>query len=243
MLGKDLSQALSDIADDKIEVAANLPQARRRPVWVRVAACAAVLALLVGAMLFWPGETKTEDGQIVAVPGVMRVYAAEWELTDDPNEIYYAPIGGVISSGMAVWAPFTNVAGFGIPLTFCVPESLWGEVEITFDITAEYGYFLDKKIDPRNLGDTTSLNNGEKVHWRGNSIFDIANAVGENGLLYIDVIIYADGHIVGCGVISLVYKEYACMAYSLTTVGYPLIDGEYQNISEAIVLDHIENLK
>jgi hypothetical protein len=33
------------------------------------------------------------------------------------------------------------------------------------------------------------------------------------------------------------------MAYSLATVGYPLVDGDFQDISEAVVLEHIANLK
>jgi hypothetical protein len=244
MLGKDLSEALSGIADDKIEAAANMtPVRHHRPTWVRFVACAAVLAILISAVLFWPGETMTEDGQIIAVPGVLKVYAAAQELTDQSDVVYVAPIGGVIGSEKAIWAPFTSVAGFGIPLTFSVPESLWGNVVITFDITAEHGYFLDKKTNPQNLGSNETLNNGDKVYWRGESILDIADTVGENGVFYIDVIIRADGRIVGCGVISLVYQKYACMAYSLATVGYPLVDGDFQDISEAVVLEHIANLK
>ena len=122
-------------------------------------------------------------------------------------------------------------------------ESIKANVVITFDITAEHGYFLDKKTNPQNLGSNETLNNGDKVYWRGESILDIADTVGGNGVFYIDVIIRADGRIVGCGVISLVYQKYACMAYSLATVGYALVDGDFQDISEAVVLEHIANLK
>lgn len=95
MLGKDLSEALGGIADDKIEAAANMAPAHRRSTWVRVAACAAVLAILIGAMLFWPGspqvvENPTGGTQVVVRPlfGI-QVYAAEGlryvsEATDEP---------------------------------------------------------------------------------------------------------------------------------------------------------------
>ena len=210
---------------------------------VRLAAMVAVAAILVGVMAFWPGSSDPEKPGIIAMPGVLKVYAAETELTETDDVIYQTPIGGVVNSEMAVWMPFTSVAGFGIPLTLCVPESLWGDAEITFDVSAEYGYFLDQKMDTKNLGSDIKLGNSEKVYWRGESIFDIADAVGENGVFYIDVIIRADERIVGYGVISLVYTEYACMASAAVTMGYPLIEGEYQDISEEFVLEQMKGCK
>ena len=214
----------------------------RRTLW-RVAAVAAAVAILVTALVFWPESTGTEEPGIIAVPGVMKVYAAEVELTNESEVIYQAPIGGGINSENPVWMPFTSVAGFGIPLTFSIPESIWGDVEITFDVSAEYGYFLDQKINTHKLGSSISLEDREKVYWRGNSIHDIADAVGENGVFYIDVIIRADGRIVGYGVVFLAYQNYACIAYSAVTMVYPLVDGEYQNITEDFVLGQIENHK
>ena len=95
MLGKDLSQALSDISDDKIEAAANYAPKGRRQLWVRVAACAAVLALLVTGAFFAPGvPQEVPDGtggtQIVRKPMLgVQVYAADGlmdinEETDEP---------------------------------------------------------------------------------------------------------------------------------------------------------------
>ena len=83
MLGKDLSEALCGIAEDKIEAAAQVAPESHRPLWVRAAACAAVLAILIGAVLFWPGspqvvEDPTGGTQVVVRPlfGI-QVYAAE----------------------------------------------------------------------------------------------------------------------------------------------------------------------
>lgn len=247
---RELQGAFSKIhASDELikEVVAMKNEERKsitfgRVLW-KVATCAVVLAIILSVMGLWPAQVDPETGEIIAVPGVMKVYAAETELTESNNDICQSPIGGVVSSEMAVWMPFTSVAGFGIPLTLSVPESFWGDVEITFDVSAEYGYFLDQKMNAKNLGSNITVSNSEKVYWRGESIFDIADAVGENGVFYIDVIIRADEAIVGYGVISLVYKEYACMAYSAVTMGYPLVGGEFQDISEEFVLEQMESWK
>lgn len=82
MLGKDLSEALGGITDDKIEAAANLAPAHRRPIWIRAAACAVVLALLVGLVYFAPGKSQVEPDptggtQVVQKPMFgIQVYAA-----------------------------------------------------------------------------------------------------------------------------------------------------------------------
>ena len=98
MLGKDLSEALGGIADDKIEAAANLVPVHRRSVWVRVAACAAVLAVLVIGVFFAPVVSqKVPDGtggsQIVQKPMFgIQVYAADglMDIDKETNEPIFA---------------------------------------------------------------------------------------------------------------------------------------------------------
>ena len=84
MLGKDLSEALSGIADDKIEAAANMTPVRyHRPTWARFAACAALVAVLIGVVYFAPGQPQvvpdpTGGTQVVVKPMFgIRVMAAE----------------------------------------------------------------------------------------------------------------------------------------------------------------------
>lgn len=95
MLGKDLSEALSGIAEDKIEAAANMTPAHRRPLWIRAAACAALVALLIGVVYFAPGKPQvvtdpTGGTQVVQKPMFgIQVYAADGlryvsEATDEP---------------------------------------------------------------------------------------------------------------------------------------------------------------
>ena len=60
MLGEDLSRALSDISMEKIEKAAKMERRSGVYFWVKVAACAATVALVIGMVaLMWPREEKT----------------------------------------------------------------------------------------------------------------------------------------------------------------------------------------
>ena len=74
MLGKDLSEALGGIGDDKILAAMKVyeKKRRRRGIIYRAAAMAAMLAILLTAAL-WP--RRSEDGELIIAPGVVRVYA------------------------------------------------------------------------------------------------------------------------------------------------------------------------
>ena len=75
MLGKDISEALGGIAEDKIEAAAGIAPRNNGHVWLRVAAVAAV-AVMVLTWLLWPGKPDvSEDDGVVKAPGMLRVYA------------------------------------------------------------------------------------------------------------------------------------------------------------------------
>ena len=242
MLDEKMGQALGGISDAHLESAMGVYERklRGRKIRRRLTACAAAVAILVTALVFWP---VNDEPEIIAVPGVMKVYAAEIELTSESEVIYQALIGGGINSENPVWIPYTSVAGFGIPLTFSVPESLWGDVEITFEVSAEYGYFRDNKMNGQNLGSSIVLDNREKVYWRGTSIIDIAEEVGENGKFYADIIIYADNHIVGYGIVAFAYVDWSCIAYDAATIGFPMVDGEFQHVTEEYVWDKIMEYK
>ena len=99
MLGKDLSEALGGIAEDKIEAAANLaPVRHRRPTWVRFAACAALVALLIGVVYFAPGKPQvmtdpTGGTRVVQKPMFgIQVYAADgpMEMDEEIDEPIFA---------------------------------------------------------------------------------------------------------------------------------------------------------
>ncbi len=242
MLGKDLSEALSGISDDKIEAAAYVVPRSRRHIWIRVAACAAVLALLVGAMLFWPGETKTEDGQIVAVPGVLKVYACNLETTSEEALSEYELMENEFS-WRAVWCATIqdahyDVPHFGRPITFRMPKDYYGTGEVTFSVSSEVKGFCKETVlsDAEVFYLTKQIDTMTKHNiWQEYAERDF----------YLDIIIYVDGKIAGYGVISFYMNgsNAYCYAYKCATVCFPLVDGQLQDVSEEYVWRKIDEYK
>ena len=236
MSGKDLSEAMGGIADEKIESAIHAYEKKgtRRNVWFRVAAVAAMLAIVLTVTL-WP--RRTASGEIITAPGIMKVYGYDWEENQDVDVlkkyeltskedyfrmIYYAPLSANIRS----------------TFTFEVPEEYFADAEVTFDISCEYKEFCDN----------TTVDNGKEIvfdSWdMGKPLRAIREEVG-NGDFYLDIVIRADGNVVGYGVIAFCfYKDgQACKAYWFDTVCFPLVDGQYQDVSEEYVWEQIANCK
>lgn len=247
MLGKDLSQALSDISDNKIEAAANYAPKGRRQLWMRVAACAAVLALLVTALV-WPAAPITKDGEIIAVSGVVKAYACELENIDATKLDAYELSEGV-DSIRPVWCPVVSALSSGIPLSFQVSDACYGSANITIDIIADYGeFYIWNNGKQKFIGDAITIDNGETIFW---GAFDdrnaVADSVGLDGNFYADIIIRADDQTVGYGVITFLYTEDRSLPLyfveGFVAFSFPMIDGELQNVSEEYVLEQIEEYK
>ena len=234
MLGKDLSEALSGISDDKIEAAAHVVPGSRRHIWIRVAACAAVLAILL-TMFFWSNETGTEDGKdrLVAMPGALKAYACDLDKVET-GELDKYELDSTKPFLYAIHIPAMNVTNIGSPITFCVQETYFENAEITFEISADYENFCKKQ----------TLKNGESIRFRKVPYKEIQADIGEKGNFFLDILILADGEIVGYGVVSFCfYFGNATFAFEFKTVCYPYVDGERQDISEAYVREQIEAYK
>ena len=97
----------------------------------RAVACAAVLALLL-TMFFWPTEVETEDGKIIAAPGIVKVYACDLETVATGNLEEYVWTENEFS-WRAVWAVTVGDSGdlpsLGRPITFHMPEDYYGTAE------------------------------------------------------------------------------------------------------------------
>lgn len=243
MLGKNLSEALSDISDDKIEAAANYTPKGRRQLWVRVAACAAVLALLVTALL-WPTAPTTKDGEIIAVSGVVKAYACELEDVDI-NDLHKYELTDTVDSYKKVLVPYTNVMGGAIPFRLQIQEDYFGDAEITFRVSADYGWLFTQKDSKKN---ELTVSNGDVMHWRNGSMTEATEKIGHCGRFYVNVLILADDRIVGYGIIDFAFYSIEGVMPSFvtdgfTTICFPLIDGKFQDVSEEYVWEQIEEYK
>ena len=212
-------------------LALNKPQkTNHRKILQRVAACAAVLALLLTALL-WPSEENYITG-----PGVLvvRAYA-----DDESSEL---PIEGVVLEEGVEFTPNAHYdSALSIvrhfPFTFTVDKSLYPDMAITIEVMTDAGIlYTNRKSDdaPQISPDmpavmqlfltysgqhfTTDIH--AKVCWEPNGFdydhmakeiekgnFDFSSAYKplnyEKVPAFIDVIIRADDYIVGYCVIEI----------------------------------------
>ena len=199
---QELHEAFSTIhaSEDLMKEVLSVEMENRKRVngWVlarRAVACAAVLALLIGALLFWPGQTKTEDGEIIAAPGILKVYAHETETAAGDNVPKQYELPGNERFLVAIWNPLISASNFGQSLEFEIPKDYFGTTEVTFKISS----------DEEGLCKETILNNGDEFKFDLSSIeyhSAMLNRLGKEDSFYLDIIIYADEKIAGYGVIS-----------------------------------------
>ena len=186
--------------------------------------------------------TQTQGYELVKMSNVLKVYACNTKNVGGENIAQYE-----LSSDkpflLALWNPLINASNFALPLTFQIPENYFGAAEITFDVCSEYGGFGQKPNDYENYHDQITIAAGNQLYFGGNSLWNAATDIGEGKSFFADIIIYADGTVVGYGVISFCFRGATCYAHEFTTVCFPLVDGEYQEVTEEYVWEQIEEYK
>lgn len=260
MLGERICKALDEGADAYLESAMHVYERKKktRKTWLRVAACAAVLALLIGAMFFWPA---TEENYITG-PGVLvvRAYETDEPTLSDENSV-------LLQEGITVPMEYTyhpgiswTEVGLGLPFRFSIPEKEYVDEEITFEIWLsggdfrhlDYSFVFDNTADSYAvaratfLGDHFTIPNNKKLWWnRTRHVFDDQNREVhyvelDTDRVFVDLILRADDHIIGYAVIEIVdvgasrfgFTYHTCM---LKSVSFPKVEGKYQTVSEAYV--------
>lgn len=258
MLGKDLSNALSGIADDKIESAMNAyarRKARVRQGWLRVAAVAATLAILLTAAL-WPAET--EEGFITA-PGVMKVYAYDSSTGTSTADMELRELEAEMRASLGMWWKGMN-SEVGIPLKYVAEDDALLDSKVTFQIRVNGGEFfgdrhLDKykenpndsvgTMDSSYLGTDFQIDNGETVSWSCLYNRDYLAACDKDGGVFAEAIIRADGQIIGFSVVQIHTDSDNIIYYAtlVASVYYPKKDGAYQPVTEEYVRQEIANCR
>ena len=233
MYDNTIQQALGDISDTYLESAMDVYERKRkaRKRWDRVVACAAVLALLLGAMFFWPVEENYVTG-----PGMITVRAHA--VDEDVNETMKSVVleEGVEFTPNAHYDSALSIVRH-FPFTFTVDKSLYPDMAITIEVMTDAGIlYTNRKSDdaPQISPDmpavmqlfltysgqhfTTDID--AKVCWEPNGFdydhmakeiekgnFDFSSAYKplnyEKVPAFIDVIIRADDYIVGYCVIEI----------------------------------------
>lgn len=220
----------------------------RRTLW-RVAAVAAALAILVTALVFWPTGSSPEEPGIIAVPGVMKVYACALEETDE-KELEEYELTDAVDSYKSVLVPYSNSMGEAIPFVFRIPDDYYGDAEIAVYVSVEYGWMYEDGNIENGVKKELSVSNEEMIRWTHGSMSEAIEKFGHGGRFYADIIIYADDQIVGYGIIDFVFYNPegegllpSFVTNGFMTVSFPLVDGEYQDVSEEYVWKQIEEYK
>ena len=265
MSDKTIGQALDNISDVYLESAMGVYERKRkaRKVKLRLTACAAVLALLVGTMFFWPVEKNYVTG-----PGVLVVRAYETDeptLSDEDSSILKE---GIIVPMEFTWSPADSMTstGLGLPFRFSVPEEDYPGREITFEIWLSGGDFqhLEYMLDfldcgtadsydvlrARFLGKHFTIPNNKRLWWnRTEHIFDefkreIRYVELDEDRVLVDVVLRADRYIIGYAVMEILDVDgdagFVYHTQMLKSVSFPQVNGKYQKVSEKYVKEQIQ---
>ena len=236
MLGKDLSRALGDLPLEMVEEASACGNRKSgRKMWMRVAALAATIAIVL-TVSFWPSK----DG-LVTAPGVLKVYA--YDETEGTENLVANMFVDAMKYEPVIHSVFLNYS-VGIAVTFDIPDGYWGDAEITYEVHANVGEFwkYDEECRLQNIGDSYVTKNDEKRYWQILSP-NAEETIKENNGIYIDVIIRADDVPVGYAVIEIGGESHYFFTVRAETVCFPLVDGNYQTVSEEYIQRGIAKLK
>lgn len=261
MNGKDLSRHLSDLPEEMIAEA--MAPAKDNRKWLsakrilRMAAVAAVIAILISVINLLPGNDEPQDLGFLTMPGAIKVYAYDMAGGSEiENMEKYELIDGVnMTSGCLFLA---SSVSHGLPLTFEVDSSQFDGADILIRVDLNYGSFLIKNDEPiteenkhtrkayLSLGREFTIQNEETILWIPADDREVTKkeVVATDGGMFTDVIIYADDHPIGYMVIEIIEPKYGIyVAELLVSHCFPKIDGEYQNVTEEDIQKFIAQAK
>ena len=261
MNGEKISRCLDAVPESMLEEAMKpyKPHSFGRHL-VKIAACLA-LVVAVFAMLpkVWEQEPQlglptfgvsgeqtlptdqvleTKPQKFFAAPGILKVYGSSKVDATEEELKQYEMTDGIGSYGEGI--THGGGASKGISLLFRFPEDYFGEAKISFVVSTDYGHFL---TTDRISQETVVVENGSIIWWRHGRVEEVEK--NKKGRFYVNVIIYADERAVGYGIIDFCYglnnlNVPIFWTTGFTTVCYPLIDGEYQDVTEEYLWEQIE---
>ena len=252
-----LFDAVTDLDADLIEEAAE-PRTIRFPKRIRrIAAIAAVIAILMTALL-WPSEENYITG-----PGVLvvRAYELDEPMLSEENSAILEE--GIVLPLQYNWTPAINIVN-GLPLKLSIPDDTYANMRISFDIRLSGGSFqlqgspfVSSRYEYMRkayLGDKFTIENDTRIYWVPWSYTAnhakkeyTFNEMCNDSRVFVDIIIYADAHIIGYAVVEI-FDVYAGTSSSgfmysakiLKLISFPEVHGTFQPVSEEYVTKQME---
>lgn len=218
---------------------------------VRVATSVAVVAALLLTVVFWRTHEDGGEPGIVAVPGIIQAFACE--MTDTENETVLVNYDFNIAANAMinnVQYP-TIISEHGLGMKIMVNEQTLQDSKITFDLSCQHGSFYTWEkmgVSPHTQmvvthGQAVTLENDNYFYWRAEKTMLWTEFLDQQGGIYINVIVRADGHIVGYAIFEIIAQDELMQFYGIAmreSVYYPKVDGKFQEITEEYVQSQMD---
>ena len=253
---KVLFDAITSIDEDLIDEAASPSRLHPASPILRVAAIAAVIALLMTALL-WPTEENYVTG-----PGILiaRAYALDEPMLSEESST-------VLEEGITLPLSYNWCRAIssvrGIPLHLSIDTVDFQVKNISFGITLSDGSFYQNLhthvesmfdgVRQTYLGTSFRMDNHRRIYWYPTSlIFDnqnkkITHIPMSGNRAFADIVIRADNQIIGYAVIEFYEvdglsgeKGWYYNARMLKSVSFPQINGDFQRVSEKYIAEQFQ---
>ena len=183
-----------------------------------------------------PAELEIPTTQ-QAIPPVITVRP-----TDPEDLISESREDGLLYYPSIMWDAYSVNAKLQLP--FALDEACYPGMKITFEISStvdELLWVFAGEVKP--ISEIAILENNKTV-WRGRMNASEFNLILEHGgVMFIEVVIRADGYIVGYGIFEIAADDQSAALMRCETVIFPLIDWQIQEVSEEYVREKIEECK
>lgn len=209
-----------------------------------------VPALLLTAAKLW--KMYDANRPLVTAPGNLEIYAYSL-----PTEFVAYENCIKLEPGVNLPEEYGFLGGnfhMRLPLTFSLTDEAFADAGILFEFFLSGGEFYrgEGKSGARPgrayLGQWFRLENNQTINWDRGTDQDMRQATA-------DIVVYADGHIIGCATLWIGFAdpvdypdhsdtfEYEWFPKLLGSVSFPKQNGRYQNVSEEDLQPYFDQWK
>lgn len=184
--------------------------------------------------------TETQGYELVKLANVVKLYSYS-KANVSEEELAQYEVTDAVAAKQTCWIEWTDSEFYGIKLFFSLSQDYYGDAEITFRLETAYGEYWGKQPETNkfaSLGKTVETGNPGYVSWKPGDDLEKMRETLNPSALYLQVLIYADDQPVGFGLLELNCQQltkhdcYAVALLRFRTICYPLVDGQFQNVTE-----------
>lgn len=178
--------------------------------------------------------TETQGYELVKLSNVVKLYSYS-KANVSEEELAQYEVTDAVAAKQTCWIEYTDSVFYGIKLRFQLPEDYYGDASVSFRLEADWGYYFKGRTC---LGKNVELEDGTYVSWKPGDDLEKMRETLNPSALYLRVLIYADDQPVGFGLLELNCQQltkpdyYAVALLRFRTICYPLVDGQFQNVTE-----------